>query len=100
MLNREILSLTGIKKIDNFDDTEFYLDSVMGNIYVKGSNLEITLLDIDKGDVRIKGKINSIIYTDSKKNNKESILTKLFKWLVVIYNYLVGYHLFLRVLFT
>ncbi|MBR5662080.1 MAG: sporulation protein YabP [Bacilli bacterium] len=79
MLNREILSLTGIKKIDNFDDTEFYLDSVMGNIYVKGSNLEITLLDIDKGDVRIKGKINSIIYTDSKKNNKESILTKLFK---------------------
>ena len=80
MINRDTLSLTGIKKIDNFDDKEFYLDSVMGNIYIKGTNLEITLPDINKGDVRIKGKINSIIYLDSKKQNKESILAKLFKW--------------------
>lgn len=79
IINRESLYLSGIKKIDNFDETEFLLDSVMGNILIKGNNLEVNLLDTDKGDVRIKGKINSIIYTDAKKQNKESILTKLFK---------------------
>jgi sporulation protein YabP len=79
LINRELLYLSGIKKIDNFDDSEFMLDSVMGNIYIKGSNLEVLLLDTDKGDVRIKGKISSIIYSSSKKESKESFFSKLFK---------------------
>lgn len=79
LLNRESLMLTGIKKIDNFDNSEFILNSVMGVIQVKGTNLEVVLLDTDKGDVKIKGKIHSIVYSDSKKSNKESIITKLFK---------------------
>ena len=79
MINRETLSLSGIKRIDSFDDTEFLLDSVMGVIHIKGSKLEVTLLDTDKGDIKIKGKINSIVYVGSKKEGKESIITKLFK---------------------
>lgn len=79
MVNRESLYLSGIKKIDNFDSTEFLVDSVMGTILIKGINLEVNLLDTDKGDVVIKGKIYSISYTDSKKINKESMFTKLFK---------------------
>lgn len=79
MINRESLYLSGVKKIDNFDNTEFLLDSVMGNIQIKGNNLEVNLLDTDKGEVKIKGKISSIVYTDYRKENKESIFTKLFK---------------------
>lgn len=80
IVNRESLYLSGIKKIDNFDDTEFFIHSVMGEILIKGEKLEVTLLDTDKGEVRIKGKITSISYTNSKKSNKESLITKLFKW--------------------
>lgn len=87
MLNRENIYISGVKKIDNFENSEFLLHSVMGDICIKGSNLEVVLLDTDKGDVKIKGKINSLIYSDSKKDNKESIFTKLFKWLIIIYNY-------------
>ena len=79
MLNRNVLSLSGIKKIINFDKSEFILSSVEGNIVVKGNNLEVLLLDTDKGEVKIKGRINSIVYSDSKKENKESTFTKLFK---------------------
>lgn len=80
LVNRDVLSLSGVKKISNFDVDEFLLCSVMGDIYVKGKNLEVIQLDTDKGDVKIKGKINSIVYSDSKKENKESIFSKLFKW--------------------
>lgn len=80
LINRESLSLSGIKKIENFDNAEFLLDSVMGKILIKGVNLEVTMLDVDKGDVRIKGRINSILYVNSKKENHETIFTKLFKW--------------------
>ena len=79
LLNRNILSLSGIKKIINFDKSEFILSSVEGTILIKGNDLEVLLLDTDKGEVKIKGRVNSIIYSDPKKENKESIFTKLFK---------------------
>ena len=79
LINRDILSLTGIEKIVNFDIDEFLLKSVMGEIFIKGTNLEVIQLDTDKGDIKIKGKINSISDIDGKKQNKESIFAKLFK---------------------
>ena len=79
LINRDILNLTGIEKIVNFDIDEFLLKSVMGEILIKGKNLEVIQLDTDKGDIKIKGKINSISYIDGKKQNKESIFAKLFK---------------------
>nr|MCR5787939.1 sporulation protein YabP [Bacilli bacterium] len=65
IINRNTLSITGIKKITNFDNLEFILHSVLGDILVKGKNLEVLQLDTDKGDVKIKGTINSVSYTDS-----------------------------------
>ena len=79
LLNRDMLTLSGIKKIINFDVDEFYLSSVMGDIYLKGKNLEVLKLDTDNGDIKINGKINSISYIDGKNKNKESIISKLFK---------------------
>ena len=77
--DRKNIIISGIKKINNFDDKEFSLDSVMGGIIIKGENLEMIKLDTVEGNVSIKGQINSFYYTDaiSKEN---SFLMKLFKW--------------------
>ena len=76
--DRKNIIISGIKKINNFDDKEFNLDSIMGNIIIKGENLEMIKLDTLEGNVSIKGKINSFIYSDTSiKEN--SILNKLFK---------------------
>ena len=76
--DRKNIIISGIKKINNFDDKEFNLESIMGNIIIKGENLEMIKLDTLEGNVSIKGKINSFSYSDtlSKEN---SILSKLFK---------------------
>ena len=80
LLERREISLTGIKKITSFDSEEFLLESNMGFILIKGSNLEIMRLDTHDGNVKIKGKINSFTYLDNKEKPKEeSILSKLFK---------------------
>ena len=78
---RSSITLTGVKKIDNFDTDLFLLETNMGYLEIKGSDLEIIKLDTYQGDVSLKGKINSLIYLESanKKENKESILSKLFK---------------------
>lgn len=80
LVDRKEISLTGIKKITSFDSEEFLLESNMGIILIKGTNLEIMKLDTHDGNVKIKGKINGFSYLDNKEKNKEeSIISKLFK---------------------
>lgn len=78
MVERKNIIISGIKKIISFDDKQFLLESVMGNIIIKGNNLEMIKLDTIDGNVSIKGTIDSINYLDDKKVT-DSIITKLFK---------------------
>ena len=80
IVERKSISLTGIKKLNSFDDSEFFVDSIMGSIIIKGDSLELIKLDTFQGSLSIKGKINSIIYMDSNKKNKaDNIMSRLFK---------------------
>ena len=79
MIERKNIMISGIKKIISFDDKQFLLESVMGNIVIKGSSLEMIKLDTIDGNVSIKGTIDSLMYVDDKKVT-DSIITKLFKW--------------------
>ena len=78
--DRNIMSFSGIKKINSFDTEEFLMESNMGIILLKGEKLEIIKLDTHDGNVKIKGRVISISYIDSiKKNKDESFIAKLFK---------------------
>lgn len=80
LISRKSINITGVKKIDNFSENEFILETIMGFMIIKGANLEIIKLDTQDGNVSIKGKIDSIVYTDkNKKQKNEGILDKLFK---------------------
>lgn len=81
LLERKTLVITGVKKIDNFDNNHFLLDTSMGYLVVKGENLELLKLDTMSGNVSIKGSIQSIQYIieNNKKNKEESIFSRLFK---------------------
>ena len=80
MIDRNILSITGIKKIINFDNREFIIESIMGLINIKGSNMELLTLDTTNGIIKIKGKINSYVYIEkNNKSKEEGLLSKLFK---------------------
>lgn len=78
---RKNIMITGVKKIESFDNEEFLLETNMGYISIKGSGLEIIKLDTYQGNVSIKGIINSLIYTENgnKKEKEENMFSKLFK---------------------
>lgn len=79
--SRKSITISGVKKIDSFDNEEFLMDTTMGYIIVKGEELEIIKLDTYQGNVSIKGQLNSLSYMDgSKKKEKEDgVFSKLFK---------------------
>jgi len=78
---RKNVLITGVKKLESFDNKEFFLESIMGYILIKGEGLELIKLDTFQGTLSIKGKVNSFNYLEGggKKVNKESMLSKLFK---------------------
>ena len=45
---RKNIVITGVKKIENFDNEEFLLETTMGFINIKGSDLEIIKLLVIK----------------------------------------------------
>ena len=78
---RKNILVTGVKQIESFDNEEFLMDTTLGFLSIKGEGLEIIKLDTYQGNVSIKGRIDSMIYTDNgmKKSKEETFLGKLFK---------------------
>ena len=76
---RKNVYLSGVKKLNSFDDNEFFVESIMGSIIIKGENLELIKLDTFQGNLSIKGLINSISYLDNKKIKADNIMSRLFK---------------------
>ena len=78
---RKNIVITGVKKIESFDNEEFLMETNMGYIVLKGSELEIIKLDTYQGNVSIKGKVNSLTYMEnlSKKDKEDGVFNKLFK---------------------
>ena len=81
MTDRSNINISGVNKVENFDNDEFILETVMGYVNIKGENLEMIKLDTIEGKVLIKGKVNSITYVENvkKKEKQESVLNRLFK---------------------
>ena len=81
LVERKNVSISGVKKIESFDNEEFLIESVMGIIILKGEGLELIKLDTREGVVTIKGLVNSLTYMEemSKKSKENSIINRLFK---------------------
>lgn len=80
ILERSNIFISGTKKVHNFDDSEFLISTVMGNINIKGCDLELIKLDTNDGNICIKGKITSVTYLDGVDGQKENgFFGKLFK---------------------
>jgi sporulation protein YabP len=78
--NRKRLILNGVVEVISFNEEKILLNTIQGMLTIKGSSLKMNKLDVQNGDVIIVGTIDSCVYTGSEaKQNKESILAKLFK---------------------
>lgn len=81
LIERKSLMVSGVKKIENFDDEEFLMETTMGYLIVKGEGLELIKLDTLQGNVNIKGIVKGINYVEEtkQKDKEQGILSRLFK---------------------
>lgn len=81
IVERKNIIITGVKKIENFDDEEFLMETTMGFLVIKGEGLELIKLDTLQGNVSIKGLVTSFNYVEDikGKNKDNTFFNKLFK---------------------
>jgi len=71
MSNRHKLEMTGISDVISFDLTKVLLESDYGVITIKGENLHVNRLSVEKGDLDIDGSIQAIEYSDKDSFSKK-----------------------------
>ncbi len=80
MLNRKNSTITGVNDVLSFDVHEILLETEQGMLMIKGDDLHVSRLTLDKGEVDVEGKIDSFTYSDVTNAAKkgESLLNRLF----------------------
>ena len=79
--NRRCGHLTGVSDVLSFDENEIILETDQGMLMMKGKELHVSRLMLDKGEVDIDGRIDSVTYSEqgSRTERTESLLGRLFK---------------------
>lgn len=78
--DRKNLELTGVKQIDSFDSHEFLLETSQGWCIIQGKELTLDKLDTDRGEVIIKGLIDTIQYLNNKQTqDRDGFFRRLFQ---------------------
>lgn len=79
--NRDKGNLTGILDVISFDENTIVLDTDMGLLTIKGKDLHVSRLTLDKGEIDIEGRCDSLVYSSNESYRKtgQSLLARLFK---------------------
>ncbi len=81
VVRRNKASITGVNDVLSFDAGEILLTTENGILMIRGEELHVNRLTLEKGEVDIDGKIDSLTYSDDVGYGKsaESFIGRLFK---------------------
>ncbi len=66
--DRKKLRVTGVRDIDSFSETKVVLNTVLGELVIKGEDLHIIMLETETGDFSLTGSVSSLVYNSFSTN--------------------------------
>jgi sporulation protein YabP len=79
--SRNSATITGVNDVLSFDAGEVLLETELGILMLRGNDLHVNRLTLEKGEVDVDGRIDSLTYSDTNTYSKsgESFISRLFK---------------------
>ena len=79
--NRRTGSVTGILDVLSFDLGEVLLETELGMLQIKGRDLHVNRLNLEKGEADIDGEISAMIYSEvpGSLGKSSGLLGKIFR---------------------
>lgn len=65
LTNRRTCTISGVNDVLSFDVNEILLETEQGMLMIKGTELHVSRLSLDKGEVDIDGRIDSLTYSET-----------------------------------
>ena len=80
LTNRRTCMVSGVADVLSFDLAEILLETDQGMLMIKGKDLHVNRLTLERGEVDIEGQIDSFTYSDAGQYGAkgESFLGRLF----------------------
>ena len=82
MSGRKTCMLSGVKDVLSFDLHEVLLETEQGMLSIKGDDLHVSRLTLEKGEVDVDGRLDSFTYTDAAPTGQQkaaSLIRRLFR---------------------
>lgn len=81
LLNRAAANLTGVREVVSFDENQVVMDTDLGLLTLKGKDLHVSRLSVEKGEVDVTGTVDSMAYSSNEAYRKagQSFFVRLFR---------------------
>ena len=64
--NKNKLNMSGVIRVENFDENEVQLLTHLGKLTLRGEQLHITRFNTETGEMLLDGNIYAVVYTTDK----------------------------------
>lgn len=79
LTDRRDLCVNGVLEIISYDSENIILYTVLGDMRIKGSELEVERAFTGSGNVEIRGKIYSIHFGDNRTKCADNFISRIFR---------------------
>lgn len=81
LTNRKNANFTGILDVLSFDVAEVLLETELGMLHIKGKDLHVNRLNLEKGEADIEGEVDTMTYSKipDVSAKKDKMFGKLFR---------------------
>ena len=83
MLNKRQMTVSGVIRVENFNDNTIVVITEFGTMTIEGASLHISKLSLETGEVNIDGELAGLFYSggefDTSGKKSSALFGKLFK---------------------
>jgi len=77
--NREKTAVSGVIDVISFDEDLVVAETEMGVLIIKGENLHVNSLNLEKGEMKLDGNVFSLNYEEKGHNEHTSFFGRIFR---------------------
>ncbi len=81
MTNRETVVVEGVVSVEKFDEQEIVLETDMGVLAIRGEELHVEQLSLERGHLTVKGLVRSVDYIEDggRLTRRKGFMERLFR---------------------
>ncbi|MBS3970875.1 MAG: sporulation protein YabP [Clostridia bacterium] len=77
--DRKFIKITGVKHVESYDDREIILKTSMGDLIIRGTDLNINSLNLEDGSLQVIGLVENFLYAEEAGARRKNFIKRILK---------------------